>query len=271
VISYGFPTLEKGALSASTRFAEGHHFSRAHAVATEMLRTSQAETGDFGRTVQAERNEHFADTTADVYLRAIQPIPTLDEALAELRPALPGADHRQAYLPAVGVAGDHEVDTVRDGAANSQRVVAKQDFGIARGYGTHRRRKIIRSPPKIINPNDPKRRSTRVKGKMGIAQHANALCPQRFRDLIRIDLEVVIPEDRKDAQPCAQFSQRPSRGPDIGGRKRHVVASQSDKVRPLAIRQVDGALDVFERSEKAVVNVRQLNNFQTVVLAAQPS
>ena len=80
----------------------------------------------------------------------------------------------------------------------------------------------------------------------------------------------MVAEHGKDAQPRPEPSERLGRRADIVGRKGNVVARQRYDIRPQAVRKLDGALDLSERRIKAVVDVREVDDPQSVVGGSQP-
>ena len=74
----------------------------------------------------------------------------------------------------------------------------------------------------------------------------------------------MIAEHGEDAAPGPQFAERAGHGPDVSRRKSDVVPGQRNDVRLQPIGEVNRALHLFERREKAVVDVGEVNDPQAV-------
>ena len=93
---------------------------------------------------------------------------------------------------------------MRGSPVDSERVVAKQDFGIARGNGAERPPQIVGAVPDVVDPDHPQSGRSMAQHAVRVAEHVDVLRPKRVRYLVGIHVEVVVAEDRKDAQPRSQ-------------------------------------------------------------------
>ena len=227
--------------------------------------STEAQTRDFSGATVADRHDYFTNAAVDIDLRPIQPVPTFDETSAELGMAVNRPHDRQANLPAMRVPREHEIDSARRRPANASRVVAQQNLGIAGGNMEHGRRQVRGSPPDVIHANDPKGGGPGPQRIVGIPEDANALGLERAGDLLRVNMKVMIAEDRKDTQPSPQLAKRSRHRLDVSRRKRDKVAGDGDHVRAQAVRQLDCTLHLFARRIKAVMNVREVHDAETVM------
>jgi hypothetical protein len=133
-----------------------------------------------------------------------------------------------------------------------------------------RRVEIVGLPPEVIDADHPERGGAGPQWVMGIAQHADALGSKRARDLIGVDLKIVISQHRENSQARAEHSERLRQRPDIIAREGDVISREGHKVGPQAVGQVYGALNFLKGRKEAVMQVGELDDPQPVVRRAEP-
>src|SRR5437867_4453346 len=178
---------------------------------------AEAQTGDFGRAIEAKRDQHFPDAAVDVNLRAVEAVPALHKPLAKFRPSPKRADHREPDLAAVGVPSQHQVHAVRRSTANAEGVMAEQNLGIAERDAIQGGGEVVGMPPQIVHAHDPKRRAVFAHSMVGVAKHADVVGTQSARDFVRVNLEVVIPKHGVNAVARAKLPKCAGHGPNVGG------------------------------------------------------
>lgn len=231
---------------------------------------AQVQAGDLRRATDSHGQQDLANAAADINLSAVQAIPSGDEALAQFGPGVERSHNREPDLAAVGMAGQHQVDVMLGSHPNSHRVVAEQDLGVTRRDMAHSSLQVVRIPPQVVYTSQPQPAVPGMYSIVRIAKHVDVMGFKRPRHLIGVHLEIVISQDRKNSQARPQTSQHLRYGPDISGRKSDVVSGKGDQVGLQVVGHFYGAFDVFERRVEAVVDIRQVDDSQTVMSWAEP-
>lgn len=228
----------------------------------------ESKNWNFRRAGPTDWNDDSADAAADVNPSASVEIPANVEASASLMLAAHAFEEWQPDLAAVSVSGEDEVNGKESGGSDDAGVVREKNDGAAAGDAREGAREIG-VVPEVVHTGDVEQRGASADGGMAVAQNVDAVAAEGAGDEIGADAEIVIAENGEDAAAGAKTAKKlASRVGEIAGIGDE-VAGEGDHVRFERIGELDGGEQGFRGKIQAVMNVGEVNDAETVQLAAE--
>ena len=232
----------------------------------------KGEDGDLRRAVQPEGNSHRANAPIDVKLHILEVEKAFRVVFAhgwkDER-----AEKGQAYLAAVGMAGQHKIDKLPPGMLDDCVGVVgfvrhQQHGGV--GQRWHGEFKARVGGSGVVDSAEPESRAVALDGHMLVDQDRDAICGERADDERSADGDIVVAK--------AGVAQRASEGAEdlgttmgrvVAGKKSersmgHEVSGKENHVRAEGVDMIDNAFQKRGLRELVEMDVADLSDAEAV-------